>query len=74
MTVPAPRGQVTGRTARRLSWSSNERHCMIQKVSTIDLRWRLGDLINRAALRHDEFIIARRGKPLARRQTCPNRG
>lgn len=38
---------------------------MPEKVSTLDVRQRLGDLLNRVALRHDEFIIARKGKPLA---------
>ena len=35
------------------------------KVSTMDVRQRLGDMLNRVALRHDEFIIERKGKPLA---------
>jgi prevent-host-death family protein len=34
-------------------------------VSTIDVRQRIGDLLNRVALRHDEFVIERKGKPLA---------
>lgn len=38
---------------------------MTDKVSTIDVRQRLGDMLNRVALRHDEFIIERRGKALA---------
>ncbi len=38
---------------------------MIEKVSTIDVRQRIGDLLNRVALRNDEFIIERKGKPLA---------
>jgi prevent-host-death family protein len=38
---------------------------MPEKVSTIDVRRRIGDLLNRVALRHDEFIIERKGKPLA---------
>lgn len=38
---------------------------MSEKVSTIDIRQRIGDLLNRVALRHDEFIIERKGKPLA---------
>jgi len=36
-----------------------------EKVSTIDVRQRIGDMLNRIALRHDEFIIERKGKPLA---------
>jgi prevent-host-death family protein len=31
----------------------------------MDVRARIGDLLNRVALRHDEFIIERKGKPLA---------
>jgi hypothetical protein len=38
---------------------------MPEKVSTIDVRQRIGDMLNRIALRHDEFIIERKGKPLA---------
>ena len=38
---------------------------VIEKLTTLDLRQRLGDLLNRVALRHDEFIIERKGKPLA---------
>jgi prevent-host-death family protein len=38
---------------------------MAEKVSTIDVRRRIGDLLNRVALRHDEFIIERKGKSLA---------
>src|SRR6266550_4307863 len=38
---------------------------MTDKVSTLDVRQRIGDMLNRVALRHDEFIIERKGKPLA---------
>jgi len=38
---------------------------MTEKVSTIDVRQRIGDLLNRVALRQDEFIIERKGKALA---------
>ena len=38
---------------------------MIERVSTIEVRQRLGDMLNRVALRHDEFVIERKGKPLA---------
>jgi len=38
---------------------------MPAKVSTMDVRQRIGDMLNRVALRHDEFIIERKGKPLA---------
>ncbi|MFN2384354.1 MAG: type II toxin-antitoxin system Phd/YefM family antitoxin [Gemmatimonadota bacterium] len=38
---------------------------MTETISTLDVRQRLGDLLNRVALRHDEFIIERKGQPLA---------
>lgn len=38
---------------------------MQRTVSTIEVRERLGDLLDRVALRYDEFVIERRGKPLA---------
>ena len=38
---------------------------MSEKVSTLEVRKRLGDMLNRVALRQDEFIIERKGKPLA---------
>lgn len=38
---------------------------MTENVSTLEVRQRLGDLLNRVALRHDEFVIERKGKPLA---------
>src|SRR5438067_5674427 len=38
---------------------------MADRVSTVDVRRRIGDMLNRVALRHDEFIIERKGKPLA---------
>jgi prevent-host-death family protein len=38
---------------------------MIETVSTLEMRQRLGDLLNRVALRHDQFVIERKGKPLA---------
>jgi prevent-host-death family protein len=38
---------------------------MTERVSTIDVRRRIGDLLNRVALRHDEFVIERKGKSLA---------
>jgi prevent-host-death family protein len=31
----------------------------------MDVRQRIGDMLNRVALRQDEFIIERKGKPLA---------
>ncbi|MGH7571426.1 MAG: type II toxin-antitoxin system Phd/YefM family antitoxin [Gemmatimonadota bacterium] len=38
---------------------------MAKRVSTLEVRQRLGDMLNRVALRSDEYIIERRGKPLA---------
>ena len=38
---------------------------MTEKVSTMDVRARIGDMLNRVALRHDEFVIERKGQPLA---------
>lgn len=38
---------------------------MIETVSTLEIRQRLGDLLNRVALRQDQFVIERKGKPLA---------
>jgi antitoxin (DNA-binding transcriptional repressor) of toxin-antitoxin stability system len=38
---------------------------MGEKVSTIEVRTRIGDLLNRVALRQDEFTIERKGKALA---------
>ncbi len=44
---------------------------MIEKLTTLDLRQRLGDLLNRVALRHDEFIIELRLlDPLVRKKTA----
>ena len=31
----------------------------------MEVRQRIGDMLNRVALRHDEFVIERKGKPLA---------
>ena len=31
----------------------------------VEVRQRLGDILDRVSLRHDQFIIARKGKPLA---------
>ena len=38
---------------------------MAEKVSTMEVRQRIGDMLNRVAFRHDEFIIERKGKALA---------
>jgi len=34
-------------------------------VSTIDVRKHLGDILNRVSLRNDEYLVERKGKPLA---------
>ncbi|MBZ0272536.1 type II toxin-antitoxin system Phd/YefM family antitoxin [bacterium] len=36
-----------------------------QRISTKDVRNRLGDLLNRVALRRDVFVIERKGEPMA---------
>ncbi len=38
---------------------------MTERVSTLEVRQRLGDILNRVALRHDRVIVERKGKPLA---------
>lgn len=38
---------------------------MKKTVSTIEVRQKLGDILDRVALRHDEYIIERKGRPLA---------
>ena len=38
---------------------------MKERVTTIEVRQKLGDLLNRVDLRHDQFIIERKGKPIA---------
>lgn len=38
---------------------------MQETITTARVRQRLGDLLDRIAARRDEFVIARRGKPLA---------
>jgi antitoxin (DNA-binding transcriptional repressor) of toxin-antitoxin stability system len=38
---------------------------MSETVSTIDIRQRIGDILNRVALRQDEFVVQRKGKALA---------
>ncbi len=38
---------------------------MKKTVSTIEVRKQLGEILDRVALRHDQFIIERKGKPLA---------
>ncbi len=38
---------------------------MKKRVSTLQVRQQLGDILDRVALRHDEYVIERKGKPLA---------
>jgi prevent-host-death family protein len=38
---------------------------MTEKVSMATLRQRIGDMVDRVALKQDEFVIERKGKPLA---------
>jgi prevent-host-death family protein len=38
---------------------------MTRTVTPLDLRRTLGDMLNRVALRHDAYIIQRKGRPLA---------
>jgi len=38
---------------------------MKEKVTTMEVRQKLGDLLNRVDLRHDQFIIERKGRPIA---------
>ena len=38
---------------------------MAIKITTLEIRQKLGDLLNRVSLRQDEFIIERKGVPLA---------
>lgn len=38
---------------------------MKRRISTLQVRQQLGDILDHVALRHDEFIIERKGKPLA---------
>jgi prevent-host-death family protein len=38
---------------------------MKERITTLDVRSKLGDILNRVDLRHDEFIIERQGHPLA---------
>ena len=34
-------------------------------VTTMDMRRHVGDILNRVAIRGDEFLVERKGKPLA---------
>src|SRR5712692_10198016 len=51
----------------RLKWSNYDSRevVTVKRVSTLEVRARIGDMLDRVALRHDEFVIERRGRPLA---------
>jgi PHD/YefM family antitoxin component YafN of YafNO toxin-antitoxin module len=34
-------------------------------LSALDVRKNLGDILNRIAIRHDEYVIERKGQPMA---------
>ena len=36
-----------------------------ERISTLEIRRRLGELLDRVALRKDQFVIERKGRPLA---------
>jgi prevent-host-death family protein len=38
---------------------------MTSTITTMDIRSNLGDLLNKVSIRHDEYIIERKGRPLA---------
>lgn len=38
---------------------------MREHLSTLEIRKRLGEILNRIALRHDEFVVERKGRALA---------
>lgn len=38
---------------------------MTKRISTLEVRFHLGELLNRVSLRDDQYVIERRGKPLA---------
>ena len=42
-----------------------ERRAVIERVKTTEVRQRLGDLLDRVADRSEQFVIERRGKPMA---------
>jgi prevent-host-death family protein len=44
---------------------SADPHAVKETVKTADLRQRLGDLLDRVDTRRDQFVIERRGRPLA---------
>jgi prevent-host-death family protein len=36
-----------------------------RELTAMELRERLGEVLDRVALRHDEFVISRKGRPMA---------
>lgn len=38
---------------------------MLKKISTLEIRQNLGEILNRVNLRDDQYIIERKGRPLA---------
>jgi hypothetical protein len=38
---------------------------MSERISTLEVRRRLGDILDRVHLRHDRFVIERKGRALA---------
>lgn len=47
------------------NYNSSVEVIVYQILSSLDIRRQLGDILNRVALRHDQFVIKRKGKPLA---------
>ncbi|MEA3301662.1 MAG: type II toxin-antitoxin system prevent-host-death family antitoxin [Pseudomonadota bacterium] len=47
---------------------------MQTKVTAVEARQKLGELLNRVTLLHEEIIIERAGKPLARLSPVQKRG
>ncbi len=58
-------GRETGPRLLRASNYDSYDGLPMKKVSTMDVRARIGDMLDRVALRHDEYVIERRGHPLA---------
>jgi len=38
---------------------------MTTRISTLDVRHKLGEILDRVALRHDQYIVERKGKAMA---------
>ena len=38
---------------------------MTTRISTLDMRHKLGEILVRVALRHDQYIVERKGRPMA---------